>query len=184
MSFFKPSFLAVFCTASLILLNSFAVAENFSYKYIEGGLNNVDGVEPTGYTLGGAYSITKDVYIIGNGTLFDDKNINMKVLNIGAGYHLPLPTISNETDGFGDISFIRNMAGESANGFNLRVGLRHKFTKELEANGFIQHTKITDFDVSDTEIVLGARYYFIDKVSLGIQTEALEDWFFSARLDF
>ncbi len=102
----------------------------------------------------------------------DDADLD--TYRIGAGYHLP---IGSRLDAFGIVSYAHAEVDGSSNDFDDsgtagELGLRFLLRPKLELNGSAEWV---DVEEDDFGIGVGARFYLIDRFSLGGRVESLDD---------
>ena len=95
---------------------------------------------------------------------------------IGGGYHL---SINERLDLYGLLSFEHDHvkiggASDSDDGLEFDGGLRYMLAEKLEVDGQFEWNYINDGNFG---VLLGARYYIIDPLSIGLTTEWIDDDF-------
>jgi hypothetical protein len=98
---------------------------------------------------------------------------DLEQYRIGAGYHLPLGA---RLDAFGILSFAHTEVDDSGNDFDdegvaAELGGRFLVNPKLEVNGSVEWM---DVEESETGVGFGARWYFIDALSLGGRIERVD----------
>ena len=164
---------------SLLLLagisTSAVQASDVKYNYIEGRYildaetdNNVDG---DGFQLGGSFRINNDFYVIGSYQTLDlDFNNDIDTLKIGAGYILP---INGQWDANFSLSLVnRDVNSNDDNGFSASAGVRGMLTPKIEGRAAVNYIDVND---SDTFITLGADYFVLRNLSVGVEADLSGD---------
>lgn len=165
---------------SLCLLSSITTAHagNFSYNYIDGGLNHYLGSDEdiTSFKLDGSINITPNLNLIAGiqseSADVEYLNVTLNQYKIGAGIHRPL---NPDLDVIAEIAFINaelSFSGydsASQNAVMLGAGLRQQLTDKLEG-----HAKLNLYNAEDSEnslekeITFGGRLHFNEQLSGGL----------------
>jgi opacity protein-like surface antigen len=166
----------IFLSSALCMLAPSALLADMRYNTfdasfvdveIDGGPANVDG---DGIELGGSYELNDKFFLFGRWQDQDlDFGIDGRLLEIGAGLHHPL---SATMDFVGTLSYLDtelNAGNLSADDSGLTVGggIRARVADAVEIDASL---KLIDFDDSgsDTGVTLGGRYYFSEKMAVGV----------------
>ena len=148
-------------------------AENFDYNYVQGTYESIDldGPDADVFRLSGSYELTPQFNFIGELATGDIDNptggsdLDFDEVVIGLGYHTE---ISNSTDFTANVKVINqdtDFVGDDT-GYGVGVGLRHKLLENIEVNANVDFADVNDNE--DTSLDLGARYYFNDAFSAGL----------------
>ena len=154
------------------LINT-AQANNFNYNYIEGGYSsfNQEGLDGA-FDIGGSYDVADNINIIANFAKTDIEGAGIEGditdLEVGIGYHTP---IADETDLTADLTYIKaeaevNHVSEEDTGYGIGVGVRHKFSNEIEGKARISHKKFDE--AKSTALTVGGLYNINEALSAGL----------------
>jgi hypothetical protein len=156
---------------------SYTYAE-INYKWLDAdeGDQEFDGVE-----VKGSFEILLNIFLQASyATLEDD--VDLDRYRFGAGYHLP---IGDRLDLFGILSYAKdevdgNGIDEDDDGVQGELGARFWLLDRVEINGEAIWANVDD---SDFGIGVGARWYPIDLLSVGLGVETFDgDETFTAGL--
>lgn len=177
-------------STTLISANTLAADFNYnaaqvSYDDISLDLPGLIGIDGDGLTFAGSLEITPEVYLKGNISMWDmDFGVDMDLLEIGAGYHMPLNAKTDAVVEFslGDLE----IDSIDVDTWTLSAGARHQVDNKLELGGTIG---LTDYDGEDTEIFLAFNLvYNIQKDIAGVFQFRTDDYIdmisFGARFYF
>ena len=160
-----------------------AMAESPSYNYGTLGWQKITldddflDIDGDGFGIGGSFEVADNWHVIGGySSLGLDFGIDLKSLQIGAGYHID---ISATTSFYTNLLWVNAEldAGGSLtaddDGFGIGIGLRSNVTDRVELEGGLNYVDLGDGD--STSISGAAWYALTDNFSLGITAEADED---------
>ncbi len=148
---------------------------DLSYSFAELRFVDVDFRGGDGLRLNGSYALENNWLIVGGITTLDfDNNVDLTVLEIGAGY---VWKYSEDFDLTSSLRIVRtdiDDAGVSIDdtGFALSAGLRGLLSPEFEIRGSVNHVNL---DNSDTYLELAGDYYFTERFSAGVTLEFAGD---------
>ncbi len=186
--------------APLALLASLALAAPLAaqaadaphYSYLEGGYLNVDfddvNFDGDGFGVGGSYALNKNWHLLGGYQSVElDGVADFSAFSLGAGLNHPLRT---GLDFVGRVRFIDaeiDGPGGDDTGFSLEAGVRMMINSQLELNGALRHTDVTEAIDGSTALVLGGFYEVVDNLTVGGDIEVSDDYsalFLRARWHF
>jgi predicted porin len=199
------------CSALLVLtlLNATAYGANFSYNYFDllmtkpKSAKEVD--DDNGFATLGSSPINKDYnavfsYTKNSGEMKANKrDVEAILWLLGIEYHQPMPTVSDEADGYARVSYADisydgptlkkpNGDSDSDTGVGVEVGVRFKVSSEVEASlagVYLNGLELLGKDVGDeVEVAASATYRFSKDVSAVVKTVKFEGWSFGARINF
>ena len=162
--------------------------------YMTGDIADVDF---SGFGVYGSYALNDSFFVIGDYTSIssDDSfdfgfgvdDIEATQINVGFGFHTP---ISDATDFVATLSYADAEVEffdltEDGNGYIMSAGVRAKPTQEIELQALLNYADIEDG--SETGYLLGARYFTMPTLSLGLKYGSSDDFdsfSFDVRFDF
>ncbi len=191
--------LIVGALSSIVSWSALAADSPLSYSnagigYMTGDIADVDF---SGFGVYGSYALNDSFFVIGDYTSIssDDKfeiesgsdDIEATQFSIGLGFHTP---ISDATDFVATLSYADAEVEffdltEDGNGYIMSAGVRAKPTQEIELQAFLNYADIEDG--SETGYLLGARYFTMPTLSLGLNYGSSDDFdsfSFDVRVDF
>ncbi len=191
--------LIVGALSSIVSWSALAADSPLSYSnagigYMTGDIADVDF---SGFGVYGSYALNDSFFVIGDYTSIssDDKfeiesdsdDIEATQFSIGLGFHTP---ISDATDFVATLSYADAEVEffdltEDGNGYIMSAGVRAKPTQEIELQAFLNYADIEDG--SETGYLLGARYFTMPTLSLGLNYGSSDDFdsfSFDVRFDF
>ena len=191
--------LIVGALSSIVSLSALAADSPLSYSnagigYMTGDIADVDF---SGFGVYGSYALNDSFFVIGDYTSIssDDSfdfgfgvdDIEATQINVGFGFHTP---ISDATDFVATLSYADAEVEffdltEDGNGYIMSAGVRAKPTQEIELQAFLNYADIEDG--SETGYLLGARYFTMPTLSLGLNYGSSDDFdsfSFDVRFDF
>jgi len=205
--------LIVGALSSIVSWSALAADSPLSYShagvgYLTGDIADVDF---SGFGIYGSHALNDSFFVIGGYTSCssDDKfeiesgsgeiesgpgeigsgsdDIEATQFSIGLGFHTP---ISDATDFVATLSYADAEVEffdftEDGNGYILSAGVRAKPTQEIELQAFLNYADIEDG--SETGYLLGARYFTMPTLSLGLNYGSSDDFdsfSFDVRFDF
>ncbi len=148
---------------------------DLSYSYAELRFVDVDFRGGDGLRLNGSYALDNNWLIVGGVTTLDfDNNVDLTVLELGAGY---VWKYSDDFDLTSTLRIVRtdvDDAGVSTDdtGFALSAGIRGLLSPEFQIRGTVNHVNL---DNSDTYLELAGDYYFSERFSAGATLEFAGD---------
>ncbi len=160
---------------------------NFNYTYGEFDVGLVDVDVPgadseLGFQLVGSYRAWRDLFVKAS---YQDSggDADLSLFKIGAGWAVPL---QKGLDAYGLFSIARADVGSADDtGWALEGGVRYMANEQIELNGLLE---FVDFEDTEVGLGLGARYYFDDRLSGGVNYETISDFsdtlFFGVRYQF
>lgn len=158
---------------------------------------DIADVDFSGFGVYGSYALNDSFFVIGDYTSIssDDSfdfgfgvdDIEATQINVGFGFHTP---ISDATDFVATLSYADAEVEffdltEDGNGYIMSAGVRAKPTQEIELQAFLNYADIEDG--SETGYLLGARYFTMPTLSLGLNYGSSDDFdsfSFDVRFDF
>jgi len=167
---------------SLLALAAPAMADGFSYNYLEGSYQRVDidspDVDGDGFGFGGSVELGDNAHFFaGYGSIDFDFGIDINELAVGVGFHTDLtPTL----DFVANLAYLRldadanGFSSATENGVGAEIGLRSMLSDRLELAGFIQYADLGDAG-DDTSLRGEAWYSFSESFALGLNVGAAED---------
>ena len=191
--------LIVGALSSIVSWSALAADSPLSYSnagigYMTGDIADVDF---SGFGVYGSYALNDSFFVIGDYTSIssDDSfdfgfgvdDIEATQINVGFGFHTP---ISDATDFVAILSYADAEVEffdltEDGNGYIMSAGVRAKPTQEIELQAFLNYADIEDG--SETGYLLGARYFTMPTLSLGLNYGSSDDFdsfSFDVRFDF
>lgn len=191
--------LIVGALSSIVSWSALAADSPLSYSnagigYMTGDIADVDF---SGFGVYGSYALNDSFFVIGDYTSIssDDSfdfgfgvdDIEATQINVGFGFHTP---ISDATDFVATLSYADAEVEffdftEDGNGYILSAGVRAKPTQEIELQALLNYADIEDG--SETGYLLGARYFTMPTLSLGLNYGSSDDFdsfSFDVRFDF
>ncbi len=166
--------------ASVALAPLAAQAEGFSYSYLEAGYveADIDGVSRNadGFAIGGSVELTDQVFMFASYGELSLGPVDLETYRVGGGYAWP---VSSKTDIFGTVSYVKaeadafGLSGDD-DGYGLGVGVRQRVGRQFELSAAIQYVDLSDSG-DDTSFGVAARWYFLDKLSLGLAVDVSDD---------
>ncbi|TXH68796.1 MAG: hypothetical protein E6Q83_12655 [Thiothrix sp.] len=163
---------------SLFITINTAHAENFSYNYIEGGLNHYlgDAEDVTSFKVDGSLGVTENLHLLA-GIQSDSIDVNsinatLNQYKIGAGIH---SSVNPGLDLIAEIGLIN--AELSASGYNsvsqnaimVGAGLRQQLTDKIEGHAKMNLYSVEDSDSElEKEFTFGGRLHINEQVSGGL----------------
>ena len=191
--------LIVGALSSIVSWSALAADSPLSYSnagigYMTGDIADVDF---SGFGVYGSYALNDSFFVIGDYTSIssDDSfdfgfgvdDIEATQINVGFGFHTP---ISDATDFVATLSYADAEVEffdltEDGNGYIMSAGVRAKQTQEIELQAFLNYADIEDG--SETGYLLGARYFTMPTLSLGLNYGSSDDFdsfSFDVRFDF
>ncbi len=191
--------LIVGALSSIVSWSALAADSPLSYSnagigYMTGDIADVDF---SGFGVYGSYALNDSFFVIGDYTSIssDDSfdfgfgvdDIEATQINVGFGFHTP---ISDATDFVATLSYADAEVEffdltEDGNGYIMSAGVRAKPTQEIELQAFLNYADIEDG--SETGYLLGARYFTMPTLSLGLKYGSSDDFdsfSFDVRFDF
>ncbi|HAU02113.1 MAG: porin family protein [Porticoccaceae bacterium] len=191
--------LIVGALSSIVSWSALAADSPLSYSnagigYMTGDIADVDF---SGFGVYGSYALNDSFFVIGDYTSIssDDSfdfgfgvdDIEATQINVGFGFHTP---ISDATDFVATLSYADAEVEffdltEDGNGYIMSAGVRAKPTQEIELQAFLNYADIEDG--SETGYLLGARYFTMPTLSLGLNYGSSDDFdsfSFDVRFDF
>jgi opacity protein-like surface antigen len=165
-------------------------SSKFSYTYAQldyvySDLHDVPGHQD-GYNAIASLNLMAGFYLQGNYSYGSGSGTNLETYRIGAGYHL---SITDELDLFGLISYEHDYAKSggvsgTGTGYEFDGGARFKLAERLELDGQFE---LNHVDETDFGVLLGARFYILDPLSVGLSGEWIDQDFrmaLGARFQF
>ena len=191
--------LIVGALSSIVSWSALAADSPLSYSnagigYMTGDIADVDF---SGFGVYGSYALNDSFFVIGDYTSIssDDSfdfgfgvdDIEATQINVGFGFHTP---ISDATDFVATLSYADAEVEffdltEDGNCYIMSAGVRAKPTQEIELQAFLNYADIEDG--SETGYLLGARYFTMPTLSLGLNYGSSDDFdsfSFDVRFDF
>ena len=191
--------LIVGALSSIVSWSALAADSPLSYSnagigYMTGDIADVDF---SGFGVYGSYALNDSFFVIGDYTSIssDDSfdfgfgvdDIEATQINVCFGFHTP---ISDATDFVATLSYADAEVEffdltEDGNGYIMSAGVRAKPTQEIELQAFLNYADIEDG--SETGYLLGARYFTMPTLSLGLNYGSSDDFdsfSFDVRFDF
>jgi hypothetical protein len=170
--------------AATALLPFMAQAADLSYSYVDLAYINTDvdhfDESVDGFALRGSLELTDQVFLFAGYTdqstsIFGD-NLDLQTFRLGAGYAWP---IAPSLDVYGKVGYARAEAKYpgpdfSDDGYSLGVGLRGRAAAQLELEGSIDYTDLSDAG-DDTALNLAARWFFTPQFAAGVEGEFSND---------
>lgn len=189
---------AVVAGALAALIAGPALADGFSYNYIEGEFidTEIEDVDPgvdldgEGFAVGGAVEFGPTLH--GFGSIRDvdyEQGVNVDSLTLGLGFNHVLAPALDLVAGLSYERIKLNLAGlgsEKEEGFGLNAGLRGRAGNNLELFAGLKYVDFGD-DLDDTTIRIGGRYYVNRNFALGLDYSENDDgdtWTVALRYDF
>ena len=155
-------------------------AANFDYNYIQGAYESIDldGPDADVFRLSASYELTPQLNFIAEYATGDIDNpagggdLDFEEVAIGLGYHTEISTSTDFTANIKVIDQDTDLAGDDT-GYGVGIGLRHKLIDNIEVNANIDFVDVNDNE--DTSLNVGARYYFNDALSAGLNFSTSSD---------
>ena len=166
-------------TLSLLLValvgSSPLQASDVKYNYIEGRYildaeadSNIDG---DGVRMGGSFRFDQSIYAFGSFQSLDlDFGNDIDILELGAGYIYPL---NANWDANFTAAFVNSeVNNDDDSGYSLTAGIRGMMTPKIEGRAKLTYIDVND---DDTFITLGADYFFLPNLSVGLEMDLSGD---------
>lgn len=166
------------------LLPFLAQAEGLSYSYVDAAYINTDidqfDEEVDGFALRGSFEITEQVFVFAGysnqSTEVFGTDIDVEQMNLGLGYAWP---IGPSADIYGKVGYVSaevDAGGFDADddGYLLGVGLRGRPADQIELEGAVNYTDLSDSG-DTTTFGVGARWYFTEQFAVGVEGEFGDD---------
>jgi len=156
-----------------------AMAENFSYDYIQAAYSTGDvkvsgsTVDTSGVGFSTSFSINDSFHImagVANQDLeYGSLNADVDSFNVGIGART---SISSTTDLTGSVSYISNETTvmgfvDKATGYGVDLGVRHKLSDTLELLAGVGYTSVGSPKIGTTSVSFGGRYKLDKNFSIG-----------------
>mgnify|MGYP000377356680 CR=1 FL=1 len=139
-----------------------------------GGQNNYNAVGAyfdsrdagSGFTVGGSFEFTPQIYGFGSYSLLSDDPVDVDILRVGGGTTLHIPANVKGLEFLADLAYLRadvdidtpgGRASDDASGLELRGGVHYALPSKLVVGGFLG-IRTGDFD--DTYLGADLRYPF------------------------
>ena len=191
--------LIVGALSSIVSWSALSADSPLSYSHAGVGYmtGDIADVDFSGFGVYGSYALNDSFFVIGDYTSIssDDSfdfgfgvdDIEATQINVGFGFHTP---ISDATDFVATLSYADAEVEffdltEDGNGYIMSAGVRAKPTQEIELQAFLNYADIEDG--SETGYLLGARYFTMPTLSLGLNYGSSDDFdsfSFDVRFDF
>ena len=191
--------LIVGALSSIVSWSALAADSPLSYNHAGVGYmtGDIADVDFSGFGVYGSYALNDSFFVIGDYTSIssDDSfdfgfgvdDIEATQINVGFGFHTP---ISDATDFVATLSYADAEVEffdltEDGNGYIMSAGVRAKPTQEIELQALLNYADIEDG--SETGYLLGARYFTMPTLSLGLNYGSSDDFdsfSFDVRFDF
>jgi hypothetical protein len=169
--------------AALAFSSAPALAADLSYNYAQLSFLTLEdrGVDADGFGLKFSGLIAPTVYLVGGYSIVETdsfgppanrSSVEIDTLSLGVGLRHP---VDPKTEVHGDVSAIRaeadgkgGLAGfsDNDNGVGLTVGIRHRYSRELEASAAMEYASTGYAD--GTSLVLGGLYHANRQLSFGL----------------
>ena len=178
-----------------------ALAADSPLSYSNAGIGFITGdiadVDFSGFGVYGSYALNDSFFVIGDYTSIssDDKfeiesgsdDIEATQFSIGLGFHTPISDVTDfvATLSYADAEVEFFDLTEDGNGYILSAGVRAKPTQEIELQALLNYADVEDD--SETGYMLGARYFTMPTLSLGLNYGSSDDFdsfSFDVRFDF
>lgn len=157
---------------SMTLLSSltagYAVAEEPSFHYIEGGYTDIE--DSTGFTLRGNLELNDNFYLTGAYTdVSDDETfileLDQRLVRVGGGFKAP---ISDTTAFYAELNYIEleneyGSSSDSEDGHQAGIGLRSMISDSTEVYGELTNQKFVN---NVTLVTVGGRQYFNENIGV------------------
>lgn len=162
-----------------VFLTTTVSAQQFSYTYIQGGLNYVDDratgldLDSYGGFVGGSYAIDSNFHLLFNyqEVEFDDvDDIDYSSTELGIGFNA---SILDSVDFVTTLSWVNakldvdGSGSDSDDGVAVDAGFRIWITDYLEFDVGAGLTKLSDSD-NDASVSAGLEFYANDNLSIGV----------------
>lgn len=162
---------------SLFITINTAHAENFSYNYVEGGVNHYlgDGSDITSFKLYGSIDIAEDANLLAglkySSLNIEGSDVDLNEYKLGAGMH---QSIRPNTDFITELSIINaaitsswyNVSGNAVMvGAGLRQHINDKIEGHVQLNGYKSLESENSFSA---ELIVGGRLHINEQISGGL----------------
>lgn len=173
-STFAPQFLISLCLFASV---STVHAENFSYNYVEGGINHYlgDDSDINSFKLDGSVNITENVNLLAglnyNSLNIEGSDVDINEYKLGAGIH---QSIRPNTDFITELSIINaaitsSWYNVSGNAVTVGVGLRQQINEKIEGHAQLNAYKSLESENSfSAELIVGGRLHINEQISGGL----------------
>lgn len=191
--------LIVGALSSIVSWSALAADSPLSYSHAGVGYmtGDIADVDFSGFGIYGSYALNDSFFVIGDYTSIssDDKfeiesgsdDIEATQFSIGLGFHTPISDVTDfvATLSYADAEVEFFDLTEDGNGYILSAGVRAKPTQEIELQALLNYADVEDD--SETGYMLGARYFTMPTLSLGLNYGSSDDFdsfSFDVRFDF
>ena len=167
---------------SLMAMSGLAIADGFSYTYVQASYGTVDfdnvSVDGDGLGLSGSFGITDNLNIVGGYQTADfDSLADADEWSIGLGVHAPMTDMMDITGSVSYVDLELDALGVPVaedDGFGLNVGVRAKVTSLIEINAGVSYVDLSNSG-DETGFDAGVLFNFTDMFSLGLSGDWADD---------
>jgi hypothetical protein len=180
---------ALLCTAALApavgmaqeTSNTRPQSSQFNYTYVELSYDETEydiaaaEIDGDGFTVTGSFEINEEWHAVASYGIADlDFGIDLDTWSAGVGYVFPL---REDIDLYGRVLYVNLDADlgpfdRDDDGLALQFRVRMLVADQVEVEGGIQYV---DIEESDASLQVGARYYFTEEFSAGLNLNVAGD---------
>jgi hypothetical protein len=162
-----------------------AMADDFSYTYVEAGYFNAGDSDFDGFDLKGSYGFTDLVHgFAGYSDGKTDGGFDVEGYEIGLGLS---HSLTSNLDAIGTVSYLdADYSGGSDDGYKLGARLRGRVGAGFEVEAGLNYVDFSDAG-DDTSFDVGGRYHLTSAFALGAGVEFNDDdemWRVNVRYNF
>ncbi len=145
-----------------------AAAEGLNYNFIDGRYldGEVGNTDVDGFGIGGQALINPNFYVLAGYSAIEADNGpgELDIIRAGLGYRHAL---APATDLNGEVLFVNaDVDVDDDSGFELGLGLRHRFTEVFEGKAGVRHIDV--FNDDDTYFEVGGLAHLTPQFAVGI----------------
>jgi hypothetical protein len=178
-------FILAMLTAMLAFAPLLARAEGPSYSFLDAGyvVTDIDDFddEADGYLLRGSFEFVENWFLyaryLDQSVEVFGTDVDATQMALGVGYAWPL---TDAMDLYGKVGYTEaevdasGMGSFDDDGYELSLGLRGNVMEQLELEGAVNYTDLSDTGDS-TALGIAARWYFVEQFAVGVEGEFSDD---------
>jgi hypothetical protein len=178
-------FILAMLTAMLAFAPLLARAEGPSYSFLDAGyvVTDIDDFddEADGYLLRGSFEFVENWFLyaryLDQSVEVFGTDVDATQMALGVGYAWPL---TDAMDLYGKVGYTEaevdasGMGSFDDDGYELSLGVRGNVMEQLELEGAVNYTDLSDTGDS-TALGIAARWYFVEQFAVGVEGEFSDD---------